>query len=164
LGEVARSRGDYQAAREAYEEALSLQQIAGTSPAYLMINLGHVAHSQKEYGRSASLFAQSLVLSFKDEDNHGTLACLAGLAATAADQGELQRAGRLFGATGALISALGVRLDVADRLDYERHLAQVLAQFEREPLESAWAEGQLMSLEEAVAFAFSLPTLQVLLG
>ena len=164
LGEVARSREDYQAAREAYEEAIALHHIAGTDLAYLMHNLGQVAHSQKEYERSESLFAQSLVLCLKIEDNDSILSCLAGLAAVAADQGQLQRAGKLFGAADALISALGAHLDIVDRLSYERDLAQAQSRFERGQWEEAWAEGQRMSLEEAVAFAMSLPTLQVLLA
>jgi predicted ATPase/transcriptional regulator with XRE-family HTH domain len=153
LGEVARSSGDLSAARDFYEGAFSLHVATGMDLAYLLHNMGHVAHSQGDNERAAELFAESLAMLVKAEDREAIVACLAGLAAVAAGQGQYERAGRLFGATDSLIASFGVHMDVADRLAYEQNLARAQARSDPTSWQAAWAEGQAMTVEQAVTYA-----------
>jgi tetratricopeptide (TPR) repeat protein len=153
LGEVARSSGDLAAAGAFYEEASSLHIATGVDLSYLLHNMGHVAHGQGDYERAAALFAESLTMLVKAEDKEAVIACLAGLAAVAADRGQLGRAARLFGATSALVSTFDVYMDVADRLAYEQNMARAKALSDPASWEAAWAEGQAMTVDQAVAFA-----------
>ena len=64
-----------------------------------------------------------------------------------------QRAARLFGAAGAVRTASGIPLPPVDRWWYERYLATARAQLDERSWEAAWAEGQAMTLEQAIAYA-----------
>ncbi len=65
----------------------------------------------------------------------------------------VQRAARLFGAAGAVRTASGIPLPPVDRSRYERYLAAARAQSTEAVWNAAWAEGQAMTLEQAVAYA-----------
>jgi len=62
----------------------------------------------------------------------------------------------LFSATDALLAALGAQLDLADRLEFDRHLAALRETLDGPALAEAWAEGRAMQLEQAVEIALKL--------
>ena len=86
-----------------------------------------------------------------------TLNCIAGLAGVAGALGQLQRASRLFGAVATHSERLQYRLDPADQIEFDRNVAAVRAQLTDDAFNAAWAEGRAMTLEQAIAFALSLP-------
>lgn len=153
LGEIARSRGDYETAYAHYNEALSLGYIKGLDLAYLLHNIGHVALHRGDYARAGELFAQSLEIGVRLEDKEAAVACLAGLAAVACCEGRAERAATLFGAAEALIAALDVHLDTADRLAYEQNRARARADLDTAAWQAAHQAGVAMSLEEAIAYS-----------
>src|SRR5438046_720245 len=68
-----------------------------------------------------------------------------------------ERAARLWGATEAICKATGLRLDVAlDIKDYEEWRSVARDRFDSATFTAAWAEGQAMSLEQAIEEAQSL--------
>jgi hypothetical protein len=77
---------------------------------------------------------------------------LVGLAGVAAVDGAPDRAARLFGAAEAPLRASGDRFDLVDQGEYDRNLAAVRAQVDAEAFAAAWAEGQAMTLEQAIAY------------
>lgn len=79
--------------------------------------------------------------------------CLAGFAGPATNQGRSQWAARLLGAAEALLRASGGAWWLADRVEYERNLATIRAALSEEAFAAAWAEGQAMTLERAIAYA-----------
>jgi hypothetical protein len=48
---------------------------------------------------------------------------------------------------------MGIGQQPADRLEVDRYVVDVRAQLDEAAFEAAWAEGQAMSLEEAVIYA-----------
>jgi DNA-binding CsgD family transcriptional regulator len=79
-----------------------------------------------------------------------TLECLGALAG---DAGSHREAARLFGAADSVRQRMGaVRFKVWDA-DYEASLAVVRDALGQQDFDSAWAEGALLSTEEAIAYA-----------
>ena len=74
---------------------------------------------------------------------------LEALAGTACAQGELERAGRLFGAAEALREAIGTPVPLCELPHRNRNVAAVRARLD----DSVWAEGRAMSVGEAVGYA-----------
>ena len=88
-------------------------------------------------------------------DKQGVAICLEGLAAVAGARGQPARAAQLYGAAAALRERIGAPLPPGDRLGYDRHLATARACLDEGAWAAAWAEGQAMPLEEAVADALA---------
>src|SRR6266540_348873 len=121
LGDVARTRREYEVAAPLYEESLALFRKLGSKGSIpsLLHNLGQVALAQGAPGRAEALFGQSLALFRYLGDERGMAECVAGLAGVAAATGQPQRAARLLGATEALLEALGVPISPSNVADYE---------------------------------------------
>ncbi len=66
-------------------------------------------------------------------------------------QGQPERAARILGA----MEALEADMFHAHRREYERAIATARAHIEQSEWEAAWAEGQAMTLEQAIAYALS---------
>jgi hypothetical protein len=116
--------------------------------------LGHVAHHEGDDRQAAALFAESLMLNQQLGERRGIAACLAALGAVAGTQGRRERAARLYGATQALLDAIGAaQLLPHDQATYERNLATVHTQLGDETFAVAWAAGRAMPLEEVIAEA-----------
>jgi hypothetical protein len=65
-------------------------------------------------------------------------------------------AARLFGAADALRALSGKPLTRAQTAPHSRDLATVERRLDREAFAAAWADGQAMTLERAIAFAANL--------
>jgi hypothetical protein len=76
--------------------------------------------------------------------------CLAGPAGAAALVEEQERAARLSGAAEALRQAIGTRQAPAARGTRERLMRAVCEQLGAKAFAAAWAEGQAMTMEQAV--------------
>ncbi|PLS79653.1 MAG: hypothetical protein CYG59_12140, partial [Chloroflexi bacterium] len=79
--------------------------------------------------------------------------CLEGLAGVAAACGQAERTARLRAAAEALHEAVGAPLSPADRARYEQYLAAAGAQLDTAMFAAAWAEGRVILLEQAIAYA-----------
>jgi len=93
---------------------------------------------------------QGLAVSQVLSDQASIAWCLAGLGSAAALDEEPERAARLWGAAERLRQAIGCRPAPAARATYERALAASRAQLGEEAFAAAWAEGNAMSLEQAI--------------
>jgi len=85
-----------------------------------------------------------------------TSSILNGFAGIALARGQAPRAARLFGAATVLREAIGYRMSTSEQTGYEREVAAV-----REAMgdlfEAAWAAGEALSLERAIAEALAEP-------
>jgi non-specific serine/threonine protein kinase len=154
LGDIARVRGDYPTAEARYTASLPLMRrsnVKSDLPA-LLHNLGNVALAKGERERAAELFAEAIELHRHMGDRMGIAECLNGLAAIAAGADPL-RAARLYGAAAALRDTLGMPMWAAERIEYERNLAAARSLASDATWESAWAIGQALSLDQALAEA-----------
>lgn len=160
LGELARLDGDYERARKAYEESLSLCRQTGDRlrEGFAIGNLGTVAQHQGNFKQAESRIKKALAIG-KDLNIKYLLAiALAMLSGPVAAREYPERAARLLGASDALFKAMGFGKQTADQPEIDRYEAAVREQLDEGTFKSAWAKGQAMSLEQAITFALEEET------
>ena len=144
--------GDGVRARSLYEESLAV----GTeqeSPWPLRM-LGFVALGEGDLSAARRYFLDSIERYRRLEVPLGQVECLNGFARLALEQANLEKAGRILGAVAALLRKLvGGTLHGQDRREYERSLAVARAALDDRGFAAAWAAGQAMTLDQAVAYA-----------
>jgi ATP/maltotriose-dependent transcriptional regulator MalT len=159
LGVAARGLGNVDQVRALFEEALALFREMGEKVNSLvaLYELGQVALAQGDRERAASLFKESLVAAHTFGKRVYAALDLRGLAAIAGAEGRLEWAARLFGASDAIFEATGSRPYPIDLDPLDRGKAAVYAQLGEERWQQAWKEGRLMPVEEAIAYAQTVP-------
>jgi tetratricopeptide (TPR) repeat protein len=153
LGDLARSRGDYERARAIYRENLDLlsklkvkRNVPSTlhNMAYLMLHQGEVQQAKGNFFEALDIFRQ-------EEDRKGIAECLAGLACVLARDGDVHHSARMFGAVAAARESMGVKLWLANRLDHDRYLAEARTQLGEAGFQVEWEAGRALTLEQALA-------------
>jgi non-specific serine/threonine protein kinase len=107
------------------------------------------------YGRAAEHFTQSLTLSAEIRNRWIPVECLHGLASLACVAQQYERAARLFGAANQLRDALSLRSKPADQECYDHHAATTRTGLGEAAFAAAWAEGQAMTLDQAIDYALA---------
>jgi hypothetical protein len=154
LGEVISAESDTEAA--AYlTESLRLYRELGDiqGEAYVELILGRLDYLHARYAAGREHFQAGLRL-FNLETWWGMMAqCLDGLAMVAAGQGQATRALRLAAASAGLSDLAMQPVYPIERPDLEHALAPMRQALGEKDAVAAWAEGQAMTLEQAVAYA-----------
>jgi predicted ATPase/DNA-binding XRE family transcriptional regulator len=156
LGELALLGGALERASAFLEQSLALcRQSIGTTWALArrMTCLGMVVLMQGDDSRARALFAESLTMCYDSQDRVDIPMALVGLAEVARSQGRPGQAARLLGAAGALSEASGSYRGLTGGLLIERATAALHAQLDDATFSASWAEGQVMTLEQAKAAA-----------
>jgi predicted ATPase/class 3 adenylate cyclase len=155
LGEVARCQGDYNLAKIRYEETLVIGQEIGDKGRITAAhhNLAYVSQHKGNYTQAIILFNKSLVSAQEFDDKLVIALCLVGLAGQVQALGYPKRAANLFGAAQPLFDATSKHFARADQIEYQRNLIATHAQLDEATFASAFAEGQKMSLDEALDLA-----------
>ncbi|MDX1523304.1 MAG: tetratricopeptide repeat protein, partial [Anaerolineae bacterium] len=153
LGEAARIQSDYEQARRSYEESQVLFRTleAKSDVARSLHNLGHVAQHQGDYEQAEANFRESLSMFRELGNKRGMAECLAGLGGSQAAQNHPQTAARLLAVAESQIHTSGASWWPADQVEYDRNLTLIQAALDEETFARAWAEGQALSLAEAIA-------------
>jgi hypothetical protein len=126
---------------------------------YALDNLGWAALVREDHERAKALHEENLVLCKEIGDKDIGSESLEGLACYAASGAEVQRAARLFGVAQALREAVGYQQSPKERSLREPYLAVARSRLGEAAWETAFAEGQAMSFEEAVEYALSVDEL-----
>jgi non-specific serine/threonine protein kinase len=156
LGDVAYARADPAAARRQYEESLAAARRAGPGrfeEAVVLRRLGVLAEDAGDLATARQRYVASGLLIRATGSRWPlpeALECLAGLAAAA---GAPARALRLAAAAERLRQSMGTPRSPAEETRLQRRLTQAREALSREARAGAWAEGQAMPLEQAVADA-----------
>lgn len=153
-GEVARALGEFEKAEGYYQRTRELyaQADAKGDQARLLNTFGYIAQHKGEFDEAEALFQESLA-DFRELGNQrGMAESLAGLASLAAEQGQHQWAVPLLSAAESQLKAFGGAWWPADRVEIERARERMRAALNDE-FETLWAQGQLMDVEEAIAYA-----------
>jgi predicted ATPase/DNA-binding SARP family transcriptional activator len=155
LSNVAREQGELGRAASLGEESLALfQQIQEAKGiAVALTNLGRVAHERGDNARAEALYLESLALYQEMGTADGVAPCLEALAEAAHARGQPRRAARLWGAAAALRAALGAPLPSSARPAHDRSVAATRAALGEAAFAAAWAAGQTLSVEQAIAEA-----------
>ena len=161
LGMAPLSRGDHAEATRYFEEALAISREIGYRLSGY-ISLYSLALSSRALGedeRARQLYIEGLTLAAEAEDRANAAYCLEGLGELIAERGEPERAARLFGASEALLEAVGAPLyaHAQDRTLYEEAVEALRSRLSGGSFEAAWAEGGAMPLEQAVEYALEGP-------
>jgi predicted ATPase/DNA-binding SARP family transcriptional activator len=155
LGDVALNLNAPNAARSIYGESVAILREIGDKNflAYALRRLGLLAWREKDFRKAIALCQESLSLNRELGDLRGVLACLAGFADIALVQGKFARAAQLMSAVETQLAAMGMQLLPVDKMEYERNLAQLRAEFDERTLIKSWAKGKKIALEQAISFA-----------
>ncbi len=155
LGELARLVGDYERAKDAYEEcrALSLQMGDKQRAAIVMGNLSYVAMHQGDYLRAEALLREGLTLMVELNYKYYFGLSIAMLAGPVGANGQPERAARLLGASEGILLSLDASLQPADQIEIDCYLADIRAQLDEKTYSDACSQGRAMSIEDAVAYA-----------
>ena len=179
-GDALGQQGNSEQATALLEHSLALFRELGDKSgiAAAMRSLGFVVLGQGDDRQSRALLRESLTLAWEIGDKGAIVKALEGLAYAIGvhcqgdDSGAARppeevsvpdseetvegcalKAARLGGAAAALRHTMGAPLAPAERLFYEPRIAAVRARVKETAFLAAWAEGQAMPLEQAIACA-----------
>jgi tetratricopeptide (TPR) repeat protein len=157
LGTLLLIQGEHDQAAAMMEEGLALARKLGDrlSISNALYSLAQVAQARGDHDSAACRFEEGVTLSEEIGDRSNLGYFLEGLAVVAGVREEAERSARLFGAAEGLLQA--VEAPVYDYYEpnrslYERTAVTVRSQLGEEGFEEAWAEGQAMTFEQAVAY------------
>jgi predicted ATPase/class 3 adenylate cyclase len=155
LGELARAAGDYTTAGQVYEECMAVCQETGETfrETMTLSNLAFVATHEEDYARARNLLLSAIKRWREIGSLYGITTDLAFIAGPLARLGEPEKAARLLSASDALLAGMGFVPNQGDQHEIANYAADVRAQLDESTFEAAWAEGQAMTLDAAIAYA-----------
>ncbi|PZR96675.1 MAG: hypothetical protein DLM69_10550 [Candidatus Chloroheliales bacterium] len=158
LGDVANNQRDYAAADNYYREALPMLREVGDKwrLAYALIALGDIAVDLDNYNEARLLYKEGLQLHQETGDRLGLTQFLEGMAMLAKEEGKLERAISLWGAAQAVRRMISAPLPPAQGARYEDIIASLRTDLGTTAFARAWVGGQMMSQEQAIAYALEL--------
>jgi predicted ATPase/class 3 adenylate cyclase len=156
LAEVARQKGEYERAKTLGMECLSLYQEM-TDEFNIATTVGWLGlltvWSGDEHDLAEGFLKEGLALNREIGNWDYGVYCLEGFAGLAGARRQGMRAARLWGAAEALRESIGAPPTPEARPYYERSMAAARAQLGEVAWEAAFAEGSMMSPEEAAEYA-----------
>jgi predicted ATPase/DNA-binding NarL/FixJ family response regulator len=161
LGWIAGQQGDYAAARAHVAEALVLRRTKADkwSIAQSLSLLGEVLQQQGELDQASNLYCECLVLAHEVGDKVGMALVFYNLGTLAQLQKQHERAARLFAVAAVLRKVTGGASyhTLTTPADQERAIASVRSILGEEAFAIRWAEGQVLTLEQAIEYALETP-------
>ncbi|MFN8454677.1 MAG: tetratricopeptide repeat protein [Anaerolineae bacterium] len=160
LGRLAFQQGDYTQAQATFEECVIRCRELGNKPGTVdwLIQLALVALYRGDYQRSRSALAECLWLCRELGHTKASADCLVIAAGLAEANGQTMRAAKLLAATEMMLerfNTLHRLIDPESFAEYHRRRAAVERQLSRESLALLWAEGQAMSVPQAIEYALT---------
>jgi tetratricopeptide (TPR) repeat protein len=154
-GDLARKEGDRRRARRLYEECLAVERELGNRGEAILGALANLAADEGDHVEARRLWGMSLAERQQIGHFHTIAGCLEGFAYLCSKQGQAERAAQLLGAAEGLREAVRSSLPLRDRADHECAASGARAALGEEAFARAWAEGQAMTREQAVAQALA---------
>ena len=157
FGLIAGRQGDFAAARVHFEEALGLQREEGDAwgTVEALLLLGQAAQQLGDLRQAASCYEESLRLNTERVGDKSILVrTLYSLGNLALIQGHPERAAQLLSAFTALLKATGstTRRSILNQ-DDDQTVTSIREALGEKAFEMAWAEGQAMTMDQAIIFA-----------
>jgi predicted ATPase/DNA-binding XRE family transcriptional regulator len=154
LGTMALAQGAYDRAATLGEEALGLLRDLGDKDVTAAVDtVARAALQRGDTRRAAVLYQEGLTVSGAAGDRELIAFCLEGTGRVAAAEGQMERAGTLYGAGDALRTVVGAPLSPAEQTQHAVSLEAARTALGRETFARAWGRGLEMDLEMAIAFA-----------
>jgi predicted ATPase/DNA-binding CsgD family transcriptional regulator len=161
LGVVMQDRGDNAAARSLYERAAATCREPGDrrALALALANLGGAAAAERDFAAAHCSLAESIAVQQELGDLAGVAFVLERYAGLAAAQDQPARAVRLAGAAAALHEIIDAPLPPEAQAKLDVVLRPMRSRLGVAAAREAWAAGQALSPEAAIAEALCPPTL-----
>jgi predicted ATPase/class 3 adenylate cyclase len=155
LGNLARLEGDNRRARGMLEESLGLFRRLGNAEGTLdlVVDLAGLAGSERDFDQARRLLASGITHAREIGHVFGVAQCLLTLGTLGVQHGEPSAGIRLISAAVALQPRITEYW--AHRVDYEANLVAPRIALGDDAFTGAWAAGQAMTLEQAIAYALS---------
>ncbi|HLV78755.1 MAG TPA: tetratricopeptide repeat protein, partial [Chthonomonadaceae bacterium] len=155
LGEVAYYQQDYPLARTYYEQALALHQEMGERDGEALdrVGLGNLARMQGDSRRARSFYTQALQIRQQLGQKSELTILLEGFAALCTALHQPERAARLYGVAEQMRASRGEPLPPNQRQEQEENVALLRAALGERAFQSAWSEGRMLTLEQALSHA-----------
>jgi len=163
LGAIARLQGENELATTYFTQNLALAREVGNQSyvACACQQLGLLAQQQGDDTQAMAYLRTSLELAWAAMGQTENLVSLIGCIAVAAHQQQWEHAARLAGAVETLRTNLDGPFTPLQEADYERSFIAVRARRSEPLVAAAWARGRTMTLEEAIAYALTLPDVPI---
>jgi hypothetical protein len=117
--------------------------------------IGHVLRKQGKFSEAAAIYRET-ICSFR---KYGQLAAVAHelecFAFLAKEQNQNERTARLFGSAEALREYHNSVMTPMERREYDHAVSDLRARMEETKLASAWAEGRMMNMAQAIQYALN---------
>jgi predicted ATPase/transcriptional regulator with XRE-family HTH domain len=154
LGGLATSSGDYARARALYAESVAIFRWSGVPRglAQTLLGLGQAALLDGDVVLAHATFVEALACWSRLGIELGLRLSLRGLAGVAAAQGQLVPAARLYAAAATRARVVGV-VYADDTAQPDPGVILVRSRLDEPTFRAAWAAGQAMRLDQAVAEA-----------
>jgi predicted ATPase/transcriptional regulator with XRE-family HTH domain len=155
LADAARRQGAHAQAVALYEESLALYESIGDQMfrRQTLTELAGALQALGQHDQALALYRESLADYQTGGSPRSAAYALEGIALVYSAQGQPEQTARLFGAAAALRATLGIPLTAPNHLQYDPALATTRAALGEESFALAWAAGQALSLEQAIAEA-----------
>ncbi len=154
---IARFRGDYATARKQLLAIEPMFRDLGDQHRVNMVKseLAHIERFEGRYAEAEAMYRETLPewqrLGHRAAVAH-QLECYAVLAR---QHGNHERAARLYGAAESLREKIGIAMTALEREEYEAAVARLRSEMDATLFASAWAEGRLLSMDQAVRYALN---------
>ena len=157
LGRNALHQGDYARATGYLTQGFALAQELDYPPlmARVLTQQGDVAFAQTDLLRASRYHRQSLQIAHQLMDNEAIASGLERLAGVASAQADAESAIRLLGAAECVRARMVVPVSASEQSRNHQIMAAARAQLGDDAFAAAWAAGQALTLEQAVAFALA---------
>jgi hypothetical protein len=153
---VAHAEGDYPRGEALFEECLRLARDRGPfGPALVLGNMGDLARVAGDVPRAKALLGECLTLARDGKILTVTKFCLGYFGMLALQQHDPERAARLLAAAATMEVGRGGLFNY-ERAELETAIATGRAALGEEDFAAAWAAGQAMTHEQAIAYALEV--------
>jgi tetratricopeptide (TPR) repeat protein len=150
-------QGNYESAKALFEEGLNVfKHIRNWNFQLIMTSeLGHIARHSGKISEATMIYCETL----KGWQNMGNRAAIANqlecFAFIAMTEEEPQRATILFGAAESLREKVQAPMTDYEQIEYDQFIIQLRSMLSGAELNSLWADGRSMTMEQAIQFALN---------
>jgi len=154
LGELMRAMHEYDRAEKYWSHNYEIYKVIRPRSALVwsLSAMGWVSLRKTEPEKAKERFRAALDICVEYGNKPILIYCVSGLAAVLGTIGKAEQAAKLFSAVDLFYEGTS-KLEPADQKDYDHYLEIVRKQLDRSAFDMAWAEGRMMSLDQAVEYA-----------
>jgi tetratricopeptide (TPR) repeat protein len=155
LAAATKMEGDFQRARQLYEESLALARKLGDSSleSTELDNLGSVALHMGELKVAKDRYRQAGELIHKNRSMYMLPYVPLHFSMVALEEGKLDRAIKLLGASEALFESSGVAPDPDESVERDRTVSRLHKAVDESKFNALWTEGRKLSLDKTIHYS-----------